>query len=95
MKKIVVLMLAMISIIASQSQEKMPGQRKEFRDKMMAEKLKLSEEQKQKAKLLNEEYRKKMTELRKKDDMLVKDWKNQMMELNKKTSRGHERFVKQ
>lgn len=89
MKKIVVLVVAMASIAAAQAQEKrIPGQRKEFHDKMMAEKLKLSEEQRQKARLLNEEYRKKMTELRKKDDILVRDWKNQMMELNKKHREG-------
>src|SRR6187402_459052 len=85
MKKIIVLMLAMIVIIAVQAQkERTPGQQRGFRDKMMAEKLKLSDEQKQKAKALNEDYRKKMDELRKKDDILVKDWRNQMTELNKK-----------
>src|SRR6187402_1428953 len=85
MKKIIVLMLAMIVIIAVQAQkERTPGQQRGFRDKMMAERLKLSDEQKQKAKTLNEDYRKKMDELRKKDDILVKDWRNQMMELNKK-----------
>src|SRR5688572_10954596 len=85
MKKIVLLMVAMVMIIVSQAQKKsIPGEQKELRDKMLAEKLKFSEEQKQKAKTLNEDYRKKMTELRKKDDILVKDWKNQMMELNQK-----------
>ena len=52
------------------------------------EKIKLSDEQKQKAKTLNEDYRKKMDDLRKKDDILVKDWRNQMMELNKKHREG-------
>jgi len=85
MKKIIVLKLAMVMIIAAQAQEKrVPEQRKVYRDKMMTEKIKLSDEQKQKAKTLNEDYRKKMDELRKKDDILVKDWRNQMTELNKK-----------
>jgi len=78
-------MLAMVTIVAAQSQEeRVPQKQKVYRDKMMAEKVKLSDEQKQKAKALNEDYRKKMDELRKKDDILVKDWRNQMTELNKK-----------
>jgi hypothetical protein len=84
MKKIIVLMLAMVTIIAAQAQKERTPEQRGYRDKMMAEKLKLSEEQKQKAKALNEDYRKKMDELRKKDDILVKDWRNQMTELNKK-----------
>src|SRR4026208_1967857 len=85
MKKILVLALALTTIISVQAQEKRaPFQRKEFRDKMLTEKLKFSEEQKEKAKTLNEDYRKKLTELRKKEDITVKDWRNQMMELNKK-----------
>jgi Spy/CpxP family protein refolding chaperone len=67
MKKIIVLMLAMVTIVAAQAQkERIPEQQRGFRDKMMAEKLNLSDEQKQKAKALNEDYRKKMDELRKK-----------------------------
>ena len=78
-------MLAMVLIVAAQAQEKRVQEpRKDYRDKRMAEKIKLSDEQKQKAKTLNEDYRKKMDELRKKDDILVKDWRHQMMELNKK-----------
>ena len=78
-------MLAMIMIIAAQAQEKRVQEpRKDYRDKRMAEKIKLSDEQKQKAKALNDDYRKKMDELRIKDDILVKDWRNQMTELNKK-----------
>jgi len=78
-------MLAMVTIVAAQAQEeRVPQKQKVYRDKMMAEKVKLSDEQKQKAKALNEDYRKKMDELRKKDDILVKDWRNQMTELNKK-----------
>ena len=78
-------MLAMVMIVAAQAQEKRVQEpRKDYRDKRMAEKLKLSDEQKQKAKALNEDYKNKMDELRKKDDILVKDWRNQMMELNKK-----------
>src|SRR5580765_3700634 len=85
MKRIIVLMLAMVTIVAAHAQkERMPEQQRDHRDKMMAEKLQLSDEQKQKAKALNEDYRKKMDELRKKDDILVKDWRNQMTELNKK-----------
>ena len=77
-------MLAMITIVAAQAQKERVTEQRGHRDKMMSEKLKLSEEQKQKAKALNEDYRKKMEELRKKDDILVKDWRNQMTELNKK-----------
>jgi hypothetical protein len=84
MKKIIVLMLAMITIVAVQAQKERVTEQRGYRDKMMAEKIKLSDEQKQKAKTLNEDYRKKTDELRKKDDILVKDWRNQMMELNKK-----------
>lgn len=85
MKKIVGLMVAVAMILVAQAQEKrIPEKRRDHRDKMMAEKLKFSDEQKQKAKILNEAYRKKMVELRKKDDILVKDWKVRMMELNKK-----------
>ena len=50
MKKIIVLILAMVTIVAAQAQkERIPDQR-DHRDKMMAEKLKLSEEQRQKTK---------------------------------------------
>lgn len=85
MKKIFLLTLAMVTIVAVQAQKKrVTVERKDFRDKMITQKLKFSDEQKQKAKTLNEDYRKKLTGLRKKDDILVKDWKNQMMELNKK-----------
>src|SRR5688572_23830131 len=85
MKKIFVFVLAMVAILTSQAQKKDPmAGKREFRDKMVAEKLKLSEEQKQKAKKLNEDYRKELTELRKKDDLVVKEWRSRMMELNKK-----------
>src|SRR5678816_4523386 len=84
MKKILVLMLAMVTIVAAQAQKERIPEQRSYRDKMMAERIKLSDEQKQKAKSLNEDYRKKMDELRKKDDILVKDWRNQMTELNKK-----------
>src|SRR6187551_1172634 len=84
MKKIIVFMLAMVTIVAVQAQKERVTEQRGYRDKMMTEKIKLSEEQKQKAKALNEDYRKKIDELRKKDDILVKDWRNQMMELNKK-----------
>src|SRR6186713_678939 len=73
MKKIIVLTLALVTIVTVQAQKKrVPGEQKEFRDKLLTEKLKLSGEQKQKAKTLKKDY------------ILVKDWKNQMMELNKK-----------
>ena len=65
MKKIIVLMLAMVTIIAAQAQKERNPEERGHRDKMMAEKLKLSDEQKQKAKALNEDYRKKMDELKK------------------------------
>jgi hypothetical protein len=78
-------MLALGMFISIQAQKKeatLPD--KQFRDKMMAEKLKLSEEQRQQAKKLTEDYRKKRDELRKKDDMIVRDWRSQMMDLNRK-----------
>ena len=65
---------------------------------MMAEEmvsLNLTEDQKQKAKTLNEDYRKKMDELKKKDDILVKDWRNQMTELSKKHMEDMSCFIKQ
>ena len=44
MKKIIVLMLAMATIAAAQAQkERIPEQQRGFRDKMMAEKLNLSD----------------------------------------------------
>ena len=96
MKKIIVLMLALVSLLTVQAQKRvLPDQQKNSRDRIIAEKLKFSEEQKQKAKVLNEDYRKKMAELRKKDDILVKDWKNQMMELNKKAPGRYEGFINQ
>ena len=59
-------MLAMVTIVTAQAQEKrIPDQRKDYRDKVLAEKLKFSDEQKQKAKVLNEDYRKKMDNTRK------------------------------
>jgi len=84
MKKIIVFMLATIVIVSAHGQKDRIREQRGFRDKMMAEIIQLSDEQKQKAKSLNEDYRKKMDELRKKDDILVKDWRNQMTELNKK-----------
>ena len=77
-------MLAMVTIVAAKAQKERIPEQRSYRDKMMAEKLKLSDAQKQKAKTLNEDYRKQMDELRKRDDILVKDWRNQMTELNKK-----------
>ena len=50
---------------------------------LLQEKLKLTEEQKLKMQTLNEDYRKKMTELRKKEDITVKAWKEQMESLKK------------
>lgn len=85
MKKLFVLMLALTVMISLNAQEKrLFGERKELRDKMLTEKLKLSEEQREKAKSLNEDFRAKMTELRKKEDITVKEYRAQMMELNKK-----------
>ena len=79
------MMIASVTLVTVHAQEKeIPRERKEFRDKMMAERLKLTEEQQQRAKTLNENFRKQMTELRKKEDITVKEWRNQAMELNKK-----------
>ncbi|HEX6849246.1 MAG TPA: hypothetical protein VF144_19810, partial [Chitinophagaceae bacterium] len=82
MKRIVVSMLAIVCMGALQAQERRlrPAQ-KSHHDKIMAEKLKFSDEQRKKAKELNEEFRKKMTALRNKEDILVKDWKSQLTEL--------------
>ena len=78
MKKVFVVILALVTVAATQAQ------RKRVPEKLMAEKMKLSEDQKQKAKELNESYRKNMMDLRKKDDITVKEWRNRMEELNKK-----------
>lgn len=85
MKKIILILLAAIAVIAVRAQKKeAPYHLKESRDKMMAEKLKFSEEQRQKAKTINDDFRKKMAELKQKEDITVKEWRNQMMELNRK-----------
>jgi len=42
MKKIIVLMLTLVTLVTVQAQKKrIPGEQKEFRDKMLTEKLKL------------------------------------------------------
>jgi Spy/CpxP family protein refolding chaperone len=51
---------------------------------MMHQQLNLSEEQKQKFKTLNDNYRKNMSDLRKQEDITVKDWRNRMADLQKK-----------
>ena len=51
---------------------------------MMSQQLNLSEEQKNKYKELNEEFRKNMMELRRQDDITVKEWKNRMTDLHMK-----------
>ena len=65
MKKITVMMLSMVTIFAAQAQKEKNPEERGYRDKMMAEKLKFSDEQKQKAKALNEDYRKKWMSLEK------------------------------
>ena len=90
MKKIILAAFAALAIGTVTAQEnEMPGKRKHPGMKrhpqhMMAEKIKLSEEQKQKAKTLHEDFRKNMMELRKKDDITVKEWKTRMADLQKK-----------
>ncbi len=83
MKKVIVFAFALVSLSAAQAQEKRvrDGGNK---DHNLTEKLNLSEEQKVKAKKLNEEYRKNMMDLRKKDDIPVKEWRSRREELNKK-----------
>ena len=83
MKKVIGFAFALVLLSAAQAQEK------RFRDggnkdHNLTEKLNLSEEQKVKAKKLNEEYRKNMMDLRKKDDIPVKEWRSRREELNKK-----------
>lgn len=58
-----------------------PGQQQQM---MMYRQLHLSEEQKQKFKTLNEDFRKNMMDLRKQDDITVKEWRNRMETLQKK-----------
>lgn len=91
MKKVILTAFAAIILIAADAQERrMSGNRrhaetmKRHPQHMMAERLKLSKEQKQKAKTLNEDFRKNMMELRKKDDITVKEWKKQMADLQTK-----------
>ena len=51
---------------------------------MINQQLNLSEEQKNKYKMLNEDFRKNMMNLRRQDDITVKEWKNRMTDLHKK-----------
>lgn len=86
MKKLFVVVLLLATTVAVQAQEKrIPG----FRGHrppphLMQEKLKFSEEQKQKVKALNEDFRKKMMDLRKNEDITVKEWKSRIQALHKK-----------
>jgi hypothetical protein len=82
MKKIIVLCLAMATLATTHAQKKRLHEGN--RDQLLVEKLKFTDEQREKAKRMNEEFRKNMTELRKKDDITVKEWKSQMSALNKK-----------
>lgn len=87
MKKIftslVVLAITVSAIQAQNPQRKMqhmkPGQ-----GMMMHPKMDLTEEQKQKIKALNDDFRKKITDLRKQDQITVKEWRSRMAELQKK-----------
>lgn len=91
MKKLIVFAFVMALFVITQAQEKRlpgqgshPGMGKHFPQHMMAEKLKLSEDQQQKAKALNEQFRKNMMDLRKNEDITVREWKNQMQSFHKK-----------
>jgi hypothetical protein len=64
MKRLFVFVLAMITILSTQAQKRKIAEKQ--KNKLIAEKIKLSDEQKVKAKTLNEDFSKKMTELRKK-----------------------------
>src|SRR5512147_3138540 len=91
MKKIILLIMAIVAIVAVQAQEKgfpegrHPGMNNRLmKQKMLGEKLKLSEEQRQKAKTLNEDYRKNLMDLRNNEDITVREWKKRMSDLNMK-----------
>jgi hypothetical protein len=87
MKKIfislAVLVIAITSIQAQEPPRKMDRMKRE-QGMMRHQQLNLSEEQKQMFKTLNEDFRKKMTDLHKQDDITVKDWRNRMADLQKK-----------
>ncbi len=87
MKKIfaglVVLAMTVTTIQAQDPQRKM-DRMKRGQGMMMHQRSNLTEEQKQKFKALNEDFRKKMTDLRKQDEITVKEWRSRMAELQKK-----------
>ena len=87
MKKIIfslIVLVFTITILQAQHPEKrMHGQQRNGKSHMAHQQLNLSEEQKNKLKSLNEEFRKNMTELKKKDDITVKEWKTRMADLKK------------
>ena len=87
MKKIIfslIVLVFTITILQAQHPEKrMQGQQRNGKSHMAHQQLNLSEEQKNKLKSLNEEFRKNMTELKKKDDITVKEWKTRMADLKK------------
>lgn len=81
MKKILLLCFAMAMIVSTQAQRKrIEGER----DNNLPERQKLSDEQRKKARKMNEEFRRDMMDLRQKDDITVKEWRSRMGELNRK-----------
>lgn len=80
---IVVLALTATTVQAQNPQRKMQSKHR-GQHPMAHQKLNLTEDQKMKFRSLNEDYRKKMTELKKQDDITVKEWKSRMTDLQKK-----------
>lgn len=78
---------ALVLVFAAFSLNAQEGARKMHRGQHKAhaihEKMNLSDEQKAKMKTLNEEFRKKVSDLKKNEDITVKEWKSRMETLRK------------
>jgi len=87
MKKIIAglaVLAVTVSAIQAQDPQRKMHRMQQGHQRMMRAEMNLSEEQKQRFKTLNDDFRKNMTELRKKDDITVKEWRSRMAELQKK-----------
>lgn len=85
MKKILFSLLVLVMAVAVQAQDvKHDGHQKMKRHHdAMAEKLKLTDDQKAKIKTINEEFRTQMAELKKNENITVKEWKSRKEALHK------------
>lgn len=87
MKNKITVVLALVFVFTS-TQAQNPQQRMRLRMErqhlLMRQQPELSDEQKNKFKSLQEDFRKNMMDLRKKDDITVKEWRSRMENLQKK-----------